>query len=739
MATVTWRGGHSGARNSWNTKQNWSRSSVPVAGDDVIIAKRTNQPVLDVNTPNLHSLKINAGANLTVGTFTLSVTGVAAGAITLAGAGSVITLAGGTINDAGGVSLAVGSMLSGSGTLAVAGTYSGTGTLTANGGVLSVSGTIASGVVLTIASASASTLTILGTATAAAAIAINNANQTLQIGATGHLTIGATETVTNGSIVLAGGTLTDASGVTLGAGAKLTGFGTFNPAFVGANAGTVTASGGSLILKSAVPAASGLTFHVFDSAASILRFDGTVGATNTVTFLGAHGAIELNDVSIGANGLHYAGTVSGLTVASSATPSLGATNYINVQATITSVTFKDSTHLELFSGTTDLGAITLGNAVNLATTHVDWGADLSFTGHAIGSGTDVFLSTVVCFAAGTRILTPAGERMVESLVPGDIVLTLAGEQLSPLPVKWIGRRRIDLAAHPRPDTAAPILIRRGAFADNVPHHDLLLSPDHAIFADGKLISARQLINGTTIRQQIEAKSVAYFHVELDTHAILLAEGLPTESYLDTGNRGFFANAGEPLLLHPDLTDETDAPTREARSCAPFVWDESGVRPVWQRLAERAAMLGQAMPPRETTADAALRIVANGRTLRPLCVEHGRSIFALPTGVTEVQLVSRSGLPTDARPWLEDRRRLGVYVERIVLRALHETQEVPLDHPSLSGGWWDVERSGIAMHRWTDGDAVLPLPALDGPVMLEVRTSDGGMGYFAAPETDRRAA
>ncbi len=140
---------------------------------------------------------------------------------------------------------------------------------------------------------------------------------------------------------------------------------------------------------------------------------------------------------------------------------------------------------------------------------------------------------------------------------------------------------------------APIRIERNAFADNTPHHDLLLSPDHAVFVDDKLICARQLVNGTTIRQERDWTAVDYYHVELDQHAILLAEGLPAESYLDTGNRGFFANSGAPLTLHPDLTDEPAHPTRETNSCAPFVWDEASVQPIWQRLAERAAAIGRA--------------------------------------------------------------------------------------------------------------------------------------------------
>jgi len=83
---------------------------------------------------------------------------------------------------------------------------------------------------------------------------------------------------------------------------------------------------------------------------------------------------------------------------------------------------------------------------------------------------------------------------------------------------------------------APVRILQGAFADGAPHHDLLLSPDHPVFVDGRLICVRQLINGTTIRQATDWPSVDYLHVELDRHRCCW-EGLPAEGYLDTGNRG----------------------------------------------------------------------------------------------------------------------------------------------------------------------------------------------------------
>ena len=261
-----------------------------------------------------------------------------------------------------------------------------------------------------------------------------------------------------------------------------------------------------------------------------------------------------------------------------------------------------------------------------------------------------------CFTHGTMILTPDGEQPVEALRPGQLVVTQVDGVAIPRAVKWVGHRRIDLTRHPRAEIMAPIRIERDAFADNMPHRDLLVSQDHAIFVDGVLICAKQLVNGTTIRRERDWTAVDYYHVELDQHAILLAEGLPAESYLNTGNRGFFANSGQPMVLHPELTDETAYPTREADSCVPFVWDGASVQPVWQRLAERAAAIGQPVPQRVTTTDADLQLMLQGRMIKPIYGDDKLVIFTLPPSADEVRLVSRAQPPTEARPWLGDQRR-----------------------------------------------------------------------------------
>ncbi len=339
------------------------------------------------------------------------------------------------------------------------------------------------------------------------------------------------------------------------------------------------------------------------------------------------------------------------------------------------------------------------------------------TGGGIGHGT-VFEVTdsgfqVTCYVLGTRIATPTGERGIELLAPGDLVLTASGEAR---PVAWIGHRRIDCLWHPDPCKIRPVRVRAGAVSDGVPHRDLWLSPDHAVFVDDLLIPIRRLMNGSSIAQ-VETDDVSYFHLELDRHDIVLAEGLPAETYLDTGNRGMFANGGAALVLHPELIEASGQVRREAGSCAPLATRTDQVEPVWRRLAMRAiALCGTASLPASITGPQ-LRLSAGGREIKPVVATDDRYVFVPPPATDAVSIVSRAGAPADLRPWLDDRRRLGVSVRSIVLHGERGVSEIPTDHPSLTDGWHDVEREGERQCRWTNGRARLPVPA--GTHMIEL--------------------
>ncbi len=282
---------------------------------------------------------------------------------------------------------------------------------------------------------------------------------------------------------------------------------------------------------------------------------GRVDAGQTVEFNGD--AADPERLVIGGPDVFYA-TLSGL----------GTGDTIDVPGTVTGTV--NGSSLTLQSGGASVASLNIGAGYT--------SADFTFSGDGAG-GT---LIGVVCYARGTRLLTAHGERPVEQLLPGDTVTTLSGAEAA---IRWVGHRRVDIARHPRPDSVRPVRIAAHAFADGLPRRDLLVSPEHALFVDGVLIPAHRLLNGSTVTQDAPAR-VEYFHVELDRHEVLLAEGLPAESYLDTGNRTMFANA--PLVaLHPG-----PAASAGPGALAPLVLEGAVLDAVRARLAARAPALAE---------------------------------------------------------------------------------------------------------------------------------------------------
>jgi hypothetical protein len=192
--------------------------------------------------------------------------------------------------------------------------------------------------------------------------------------------------------------------------------------------------------------------------------------------------------------------------------------------------------------------------------------------------------TVSCFAGGTRIRTEQGDVLVECLQIGDKVATQYGS----LPVKWIGHRRIECCVHSDAQKVMPVRVSAQAFGVGLPSRTLHLSPDHAISMEDVLIPVKHLINGTTIRQ-IEVERVTYYHVELEQHAIIFAEGLPCESYLDTGDRASFLG-GATTALHPVWGSKAHDVTliMDALGCAPLRVTGPEVRRVRQILSMQEA-------------------------------------------------------------------------------------------------------------------------------------------------------
>jgi probable HAF family extracellular repeat protein len=191
---------------------------------------------------------------------------------------------------------------------------------------------------------------------------------------------------------------------------------------------------------------------------------------------------------------------------------------------------------------------------------------------------------VACYCAGTLIATENGDAPVESLKIGDKLLTRSGASR---PIKWIGQRGYRGRFIAGNKDVLPICIKAGALADNVPRRDLWISPHHAMLIDGLLIEGRDLVNGMSIVQAAHVDKVSYFHVELETHDVIVAEGALSETYMDEDNRGMFQNAQGYEVLYPD------APALPAQYCAPRVEDGYELEAVRRRIALRAASSAQA--------------------------------------------------------------------------------------------------------------------------------------------------
>ena len=206
----------------------------------------------------------------------------------------------------------------------------------------------------------------------------------------------------------------------------------------------------------------------------------------------------------------------------------------------------------VFSGSTNIAGTTLVVVKNAVGDLVLFGGSTQLSSSLfpeLASGLALNETTfTVCFLGGTAIATPAGTRAVETLAVGDRVLTADGRVA---PVRWIGVQTV-VTVFADPLRSLPIRIEAGALDDGLPHRDLFVSPDHALFLDGVLVQAAALVNGTSIVRITDMPDrFTYFHVELDDHALILAEGVPAETFLDTVTRRRFDNFAEFEALYGD--------------------------------------------------------------------------------------------------------------------------------------------------------------------------------------------
>ena len=191
----------------------------------------------------------------------------------------------------------------------------------------------------------------------------------------------------------------------------------------------------------------------------------------------------------------------------------------------------------------------------------DWTPMAGFANNTLGAP---------CFLTDTMITTPEGERAVQDLQAGDLVLTADGRAV---PVLWMGEQLVKKRIGMVPEGLEPVCIKAGALGN---HCDLYVTADHGMIVDNMIINAGVLVNGDTITFVDYTIPYMVYHVETQAHEILLANGAPSESYLDGPSRSSFDNAASA----PDrVIPEMDLPRISSSRLLPAALRAHSYRPL----------------------------------------------------------------------------------------------------------------------------------------------------------------
>ncbi len=168
--------------------------------------------------------------------------------------------------------------------------------------------------------------------------------------------------------------------------------------------------------------------------------------------------------------------------------------------------------------------------------------DLWIVHHTLGSApgdtTSVSSGGVICFTPGTQIRTGDGVTRIEDLREGDHIQT---KDNGTQEIQWIGSRRISGARLFAMPKLRPVRIDAGVLGDGIPDEGLLVSPEHRVLLRPEaaqelfnttevLVAAKDLINGDTIRADMQVREVTYIHILLEKHEVVWANGVETESF-----------------------------------------------------------------------------------------------------------------------------------------------------------------------------------------------------------------
>jgi hypothetical protein len=237
-----------------------------------------------------------------------------------------------------------------------------------------------------------------------------------------------------------------------------------------------------------------------------------------------------------------------------------------------------------------------------------------------------------------------------------------------------------------------------------------------MLVQGVLIPVEHLVNDISVVWDDQARVMEYFHIELDAHDILIADGAPAESFRDDNSATLFLNRAS----RPATADAMPP-------CAPIIESGEALEWAWTHIAARAVTNWAGAASELWTDDPDLHLMVDGRRIDAASVEGERVTFALPRAARSIAIASRTAIPAVTGK-NTDLRRLGVALAGIVLHRGSVSDVLPLDDPRLSDGFTGFKDG----HRWTKGMAQLPasfMPISDPACALELMVV-GSLRYRA---------
>ncbi|MBB2170083.1 hypothetical protein HLH36_17335 [Gluconacetobacter aggeris] len=440
------------------------------------------------------------------------------------------------------------------------------------------------------------------------------------------------------------------------------------------NTGTINVSDANLIVANALTGTGGIV-NLGNNANVTLNGSNT-GSGQTFNFSGADNTLNI------LNGASFTGVLRGF--------SQGDTLQLHVPGTPTY--------------NTNTGILTITSGTHVYTYDVGKGYTGTFSDTL---GTVTYSGATPCYLAGSMLRTPHGDRAVETLDIGDQLIAQDADTGAEIirEIIWVGKKAISVNPH-RPDDESgyPVRVLKDAIAEGVPYKDMLITAEHCLFFDGHFVPARMLVNGRSIFYDRSMNHFEIYHVETEIHSILIADGVLSESFLNTENHRSFHRSSPvvPMKAAPSLTwDDAAAPLGISRAFA---------EPLFRQIESHAIQAGHPVqddaPALSEDPDLHL-VTRNGTIIRQARTYGDRVVFMIPAHIDSVWIMSNTSRPSDViGPFVDDRRHMGVAIGEITMfEANHaHTLTAHMTEETLDG-WHGLQADGL---RWTAGHALLPL-------------------------------